>query len=670
MAITVIREGNRWVARFPWDVATKDVVKAAGFRFDGTTKTWWTDKPEVAAKLGGDTREAVSAINAAREASRRAQEASIAASRAAGSDFKVPLSAACRAAGIDFLPYQRAGVEFAMQRRDSLVADEMGLGKTIQVLGLVNCDPSIKNMLVICPASLKLNWQREAKRWLAREMPVEIVNGGAFPASGVAIINYEMVGKRRADIDRVQWDLLVADESHYLKNPKAQRTHNVLGKWDRDPSRRVEPIRARRRMFLTGTPVLNRPVELWPLLHNLDPQGMGRNWKAFVTRYCAGHQTQWGWDVTGASNLDELQGRLRASIMVRRLKSQVLTELPAKRRQIIALTPETAEAKAAVKAEAEFVRDTEARLAKLRAELEALSDDEASEAYQAAAYRLREAQAVAFTETSKVRHRVALAKLPQVIDHVRDCLDAVPKLVLWAHHHDVVDQLAEALGDYGVLRADGRDSVQARDAAVQKFQSDDAARVIVCGIGAMGVGHTMTAASHAIFAELDWVPGNLSQAEDRCHRIGQRDAVLVQHLVLDGSLDARMCQMIVDKMGVIEAAVDNGGTLPGVAKVAMPVEHAPETSGKVTERSFGDAAADLPVAQVRAIHEAVRLLAGMCDGAYTLDGAGFNKLDTGFGHDLANQAGLSQRQAQAARRMVLKYVRQIPAPLYAIVKGG
>lgn len=659
MTITVTREGDRWVARFPWSVEAKDIVKAAGFRFDPPRKLWWTDRPEIAAKLSGDTSALAEAVRSAAEA----REASVLASRATDAQIEIPLSEAARARGMGYFPFQRAGVAFCLSREAALLADEMGVGKTIQALGVINADASIRNVLVICPASLKLNWLREARLWLAREMPVALVNG-TLPAGGFCVTNYDMIAKQRAWIDSVEWDLLISDEAHFLKNDKAQRTRAVLGKWDRDEAKRVAPIRARRKLFLTGTPVLNRPVELWPLLHALDREGLGRNWQAFVTRYCAGHKKPAGWrgplvwDVSGASNLAELQAKLRASIMIRRLKADVLTELPAKRRQIIALQPQTARARKAVEDEARLTRETEAKLAALRAAVEALDPETAQDRYEAAALALREAEKVAFAETSLVRHEVELAKLPQVIEHLSDLLDGSDqKLVVFAHHHDVLDELHAALAAFGALKADGRDSVPARDERVQRFQSDPAARVIVCGITAMGVGHTLTAASHVVFASLDWTPGNLLQAEDRCHRIGQRDSVLVQHIVLDGSLDARMTELIVGKMGVIADALD---TAPAAR---MPLRSPAEPASEQKPVS----ATGMPSEVKDAVRASLRLLAGVCDGAFARDDVGFNGRDARFGHSLAGQERLSDRQAEVALAMLRKYRRQIPADLYAVM---
>ncbi|MBO0736574.1 MAG: SWF/SNF helicase family protein, partial [Alphaproteobacteria bacterium] len=425
------------------------------------------------------------------------------------------------------------------------------------------------------------------------------------------------------------------------------------------------------------------------------------------------------------SNLDELQGRLRASVMVRRLKQDVLTELPDKRRQVVPLRPQTKVERDALKSEEPHKQAIE-KVQRLKAELEKLDPVAAQQAYEAMAAELHEAQATAFTETSKVRHEVGLAKVPQCVEHIKDVLDGSDgKLVVWAHHHDVIDALVEAIAGHlghhtAVLEADGRMSAAHRDEAVQAFQSNPDARVIVCGIAAMGTGHTLTAASHEVFCELDWTPGRVEQAEDRLHRIGQRDNVLAQHLIYDGSLDARMLGLLVGKANVIKAALDAPDTvLPAVEPVAIPEAPKPEKSrvqqildrhqfrpvcercggrvrqitdpfngktawecvaecGWIGSQRLPEASVpapeapksdELPRTQVQAIHQALRILDGSCDGAIAKDDVGFNGTDTGFGKSLAAQEWLTQRQAKAARKMLLKYHRQIPPDLYATLKG-
>jgi SWI/SNF-related matrix-associated actin-dependent regulator of chromatin subfamily A-like protein 1 len=532
----------------------------------------------------------------------------------------------------------------------------MGLGKTIQALGVVNADPSVKSVLVICPASLRLNWQREAERWLVRPMSIGIANQ-TFPETDLVIINYDILRKHRESLRSRTWDLLVVDECHYLKNPKTIRTIEVLGKWHRDPKLALSPIPARRRLYLTGTPIVNRPIELWPILHSTG-RPEWRNWRAYVERFCDGEQTRWGWDVKGASNLGELQEILRSTIMVRRLKKDVLTDLPAKRRQVIELPANGA--LDVVRSENAAWRQREAVLEALQTAVELAKASEDPADYEAAVQALREGYMVAFTEMSALRHETARAKVPYVVEHVLEAVDSSGKVVLFGHHKDVLHAINEGLREGGtetVLLTGDMTAVE-RQASVDRFQTDDNVKVFIGTIGAAGVGITLTAASHVVFAELDWVPGNMSQAEDRCHRIGQSESVLVQHLVLEDSLDARIAKTIVEKQDVIDRALDKAasavdrswGTMITVADVA---------TRNVTCAEIDEEAADIPVTEVVEIHEKLRRLAMMCDGARSIDGAGFNKCDSAIGKSLAARPSLTPKQAALGRRLVHKYRRQL-----------
>jgi SWI/SNF-related matrix-associated actin-dependent regulator 1 of chromatin subfamily A len=562
MAISVIRQGDRWIARFPWSVEVKDIVKAAGFRFDGPSRTWYTLDEAVARRLDPATAEAAVA-----EANR-----SIAMSRAVATTMAVPAPA-----GLAYYDYQEAGVAYALARKDTLIADEMGLGKTIQAIGLINSDPSIRKVLIICPATLKINWRLELQKWLVVPRSIAIANG-QWPNADIVITNYDILKKWRlgdgSAIDAVDWDLLVVDEAHYLKNEKTQRTKLVLGNGER-----LLPIKAKRKLFLTGTPIVNRPRELWTLLHALDPHDLGRNFFAFGKRYCAAHQTALGyWDFNGASNTEELQQRLRAKFMIRRLKADVLTELPPKQRQIIVLTPDRA-ARATIAAE--------------RA-VWGLAEDADDNAYADAVSRLRQ-RGIPFEEIARRRHDTAVAKIPQVIEHLRDCLDAEEKVVVFVHHHDVAHAIEAAFPEMQPAVLTGETAMGVpRQMAIERFQADPRCRLFIASIMAAGVGITLTAARLAVFAELDWVPGNVSQAEDRLHRIGQISPVLVQHLVFDGSIDARMASVNIQKQVVIEAAVDSpiAAVRMSEAQAAMVAEA--NRPGAVADNGPPDYGDDIP----------------------------------------------------------------------------
>lgn len=588
-----------------------------------------------------------------------------AASRATDADINIPAPE-----GLAYLPYQRAGIAYAAGKQAVLIGDEMGLGKTIQAIGLINLDPTIQKVLVLCPASLRLNWKREIEKWATRPLKVAVANGGQakdFPKGefDVLVMNYDILAKHRERVDAHTWDLLISDESHLLKNPKSQRTQAVLGKVSK--GQRVKaPITARKKVFLTGTPIVNRPLELWPLVEALDPADMGRNFFYFAKRYCNATLNRWGWDFSGASNLDELQRRLREKFLVRRLKADVLVDLPAKRRQVIEIPANGAAGAVAEEmrvwnSHKELIADLEQRLADLRAQEAYDLDLGILDVEEMLAARLGQAKKTAFTEMAKVRHATALAKVPHVIEHLEAALEEGP-VVCFAHHKDVVEAIKAGFPGK-VVALTGETPMAERQANVDAFQAG-AVDLFIGNIQTAGVGITLTRSAHVVFAELDWTPGNLSQAEDRCHRIGQVESVLVQHLVLEGSLDAEMSQKLIEKQAVIDKALDTPTAEVSFGRTVTEVDI------ELKPDVIAQQAALLSPEQVLAIHTGLRMLAGVCDGARSLDGSGFNRFDTNIGKSLAAQSTLSPKQALYGAKLVVKYGKQLPADLVTIAKGG
>lgn len=443
-------------------------------------------------------------------------------SRATDADVHIPAPQ-----GLAYLPYQKAGIAAMLRRKHVLLADEMGLGKTIQAIGLINADTSISNALIICPASLKLNWARELRKWLVRPMSVGVANGGNLPSADIIVINYDILNKHYEALTAKEWDIIISDEAHYIKNKDSMR------------SKLERSLKAKRRVRMTGTPIVNRPAELWALVADMEPR-FSSYWK-FVRRYADARQTRYGWDVSGASNLDELHDILRSTIMIRRKKADVLKELPPKTRRLVELDLYDSS-----------LADIVTRLNALAEKVDLCETDD----YEAAVSKL-ESQTEIFTEISRLRHELALAKAPYVAHYVASILREYDdrKIVVFAHHRDVVDVLMQELLEFNPVKVTGEDSISDRQQAVDKFQNDPSVRVFVGNIRAAGVGLTLTASSHVVFAELDWAPANVTQAEDRCHRVGQRDNVLVEHVVVNGSLDARMAQLLLHKQQIIEQAV-------------------------------------------------------------------------------------------------------------------
>lgn len=406
-------------------------------------------------------------------------------------------------------PFQVEGVrllrEILRTHPGALLADDMGLGKTVQAAEIINQARAACRVLVVCPASVVLNWRNELRAWCPARR-VRTILDAAAPARGVFVVNYDRLDAWAGILERWAPGFVVADESHYLKNHEAARTKAFYS------------IPTTRRLFLSGTPALNRPRELWTTLRAcgaLPKQYAART--NFGKRYCAAYLDRRGaWDDSGASNLDELREHM-ARVMVRREKSEVLKDLPPKTRQIIPLSGPAAA---------------------LRRELAAV---QAAGGWDAVCSKLEAGEPVGLGEVAKARHELGLAKVKAAIEHVKGVLESEPQVVVFAHHRAVLQLLEDAFAGYGCTVVHGGVQPAKRQAEVERFQRGDA-RVFLGQIQAAGVGLTLTAARVAVFVEPSYVPAELDQAEDRLHRIGQTDNVLIQYLVFDGSLDARMLQ--------------------------------------------------------------------------------------------------------------------------------
>jgi SWI/SNF-related matrix-associated actin-dependent regulator 1 of chromatin subfamily A len=613
----------------------KDALKAAGIspqkdQYSGAwSLNWWQTLPaeEVAARA-----------------------ASLEASKAEAAELVIPLTDWCRERSFDYFPFQKAGIATAIERiragKGVLFGDEMGLGKTLQLIGLVQLMPDVHNVLIEVPASLKINWRKEIGRWLVREHEITVLEG-TKPIPGLAahvtsrpvdvrivIVNYDILYAWVAELSTVAWDLRGRDEAHKLKNPKARRTGAAMA---------IVPVIGKADM--TGTPIPNNVMEGYTIFSDLDPVEFA-NWRQFRNRYSF-HR----------DNLGELQQRLRSTIMVRRLKRDVLKELPAKRRQVIEM-PVTSETRAAIEAELAVSRVYEDRLQELKAAVELAKVAENQDQYDAAVAALKEGAQVAFTEMSLVRHATALAKVPDVIRHVETILEEGHKVIIFAYHRDVMEAYRT---HFNAARIWGGMSGEAKDAEVERFQNDPTCTTFVGQYEAAGVGLTLTAADYVVCAELDWVPGNVSQAEDRAHRIGQQGQVLIQHLVLEGSLDATMAQRLVDKQDVIDKSLDD----PIVAREAAEPVVPTKSSVTVTRKEIAEAP-EVSEPLRAAIHLGLQMLAGVCDGARKLDGAGFNRFDSEIGKSLAGAGRLTNKQCVLGKKLVTKYRRQLPENLLEV----
>lgn len=512
-----LKTQGRYVQIRPDNATERELLRRSAWKKVRDVDEWRTSKTEEVACLRPMLSAAALAKLKHRESLEQLKELR---SSCSDDDYEVPMPP-----GVELYPYQRGGIRWLVENPCTLLADDMGLGKTIQVIGLLNVKPELKRILIVCPASLKENWKREIQRFSVTDREITIIQGrkGWRKHKGITILNYDILDALNDDIACTEWDLIVLDESHYIKTRKAKRTTCVLG------GKNHKALKANRRVCLTGTPLLNKPVEIYTSLRWLDPVSWPSA-KRFEQEFC-GWRAPWEDEAGGHSNSAKLQRLMRRSVMIRRQKADVLKDLPPKTRQVIALPP---------------VDGVDQLGAEIKAMVERMGFDKAVANLQGFSPD--------FAEIAAVRRDTAIAKIPFVIGHVKDLLESVDKVIVFGHHQQVIKEIAEAFK--GSVSISGKTPQHKRQGIVDKFQTDPDCRVFVGNIQAAGVGLTLTAASTVVFAEEDWTPGAISQAEDRCHRIGQRDNVLIHHLVFKGSIDGFMIEKIVAKQAVIESCVN------------------------------------------------------------------------------------------------------------------
>jgi SWI/SNF-related matrix-associated actin-dependent regulator 1 of chromatin subfamily A len=425
--------------------------------------------------------------------------------------------------GGELHPFQRAGVRYALQRRRTFIADEQGLGKTVQALATLEADDAFP-AVVVCPASMKLTWEREAGHWLPHRR-VAVLDGRTdatwteeAEAAEITVLNYDILEAHSERIAGRTPRALVLDESHYVKNPGAQRTKTAL-----DLSERLSD--GALRLALTGTPILNRPDELVSqlrVLGRLSEFGSG----ARLTRR-----------FRSAGSDDRLHWNLRARCYVRRTKQQVLPQLPSKRHDTVPIL---------------LSNDQEYRLAEndVIAWLQTLPLDlRTLDAKVAAALRAEQ-----LVRLNNLRQLAARGKLPTALAWITDFLESGEPLVVFAEHVAIQRTVLERFP--GAVHILGADSTPERQRAVDSFQSVDGPQLMVCSMRAASQGITLTRASNVAFLELDWTPARHDQAEDRLHRIGQESAVTAWYLLAPDTIDETMAQVLERKRSLIDAVTD------------------------------------------------------------------------------------------------------------------
>lgn len=439
-----------------------------------------------------------------------------------------------------FLGFQKVGIKFLVARETALLADDMGLGKTVQVAGALSLLRP-KRAIILTLASLKINWLRELTLWVPKKYKYHIVYKikETIPQDAeIIILNYDLLIHKKVfdQLKNRDYDVLVLDEAHNLSNMKAKRTGKVFN------NRGLVRI-AKRTYALTGTPVRNRPKDFYVMLRVLAPEVIAPylDYESFVMRYCGGYRDSYGvLQDNGASNIEELNERLK-TFMLRRRKEEVLKELP----KVIEKTVEL----------------------ERTAEIEAVLREEENLLENMNEFNPNSELGVQAT----IRRQLGEAKLKQILEYLDNLLKTEDKVVVFAYHKNVINAIRLHLRGCMVRCVQGGMDAKMKQFEVDLFVNDPSSRLFVGQITAAGFGidGLQKVANHVVFAELDWVPGNLEQARDRVVRIGQTKPVMVHYLVVPDSLESVMLASVIKKGKVIAKLLEQKSNTEGEIEMTL-----------------------------------------------------------------------------------------------------
>jgi SNF2 family DNA or RNA helicase len=432
------------------------------------------------------------------------------------------------------LDHQKEAIQKLVENKKFILADDMGLGKTTSTI-IAALETGAKKVLIICPASLKINWQREIENYSQRT--TSIIEGKKWDDADFVIINYDIIKnfhddkkKDASTIINSKFDLVIVDEAHYIQNSQAQRTKLI-----NDIGKKVDRV-----WLLTGTPITSRPINYYNLLNLIDSP-VAQNWMAFVKRYCNGFQFQAGrrkiWNVSGASNLEELRDRT-APLVLRRLKENVL-DLPEK-----IITPV-------------YLRLKSKEYEELMGEYYDWYDKSGES----------DSLTLQFTKLTKVRQVIADEKTKATIELCENIIEQGKKVIVFTNFTKSLELILEHFGKKAV-RLDGQMSQKERQLSVDRFQTEDDIMVFVGNIKAAGVGITLTAAEAVVMNDLSFLPSDHSQAEDRSYRYGQKNNVLVYYPIFDNTVEGIIYDILKKKKNIFETIMgDNANSMDSVEEI-------------------------------------------------------------------------------------------------------
>ena len=421
------------------------------------------------------------------------------------------------------LSHQKEAIQKLVENKKFILADDMGLGKTTSTI-IAALEAGSKKVLIICPATLKINWKREIENY--SDKSVYIAEGKKFSTdSDFVIINYDIIKNfhdpKKKDDSQVllaNFDLVIIDEAHYIKNAQAQRTKLI-----NDIVKNVDRL-----WLLTGTPMTSRPIDYFNLLSLVDSP-VAKNWMAYVIRYCEGYQFKAGprkvWNVMGASNLEELRDRT-VGLTLRRLKENVL-DLPDK-----IITPV-------------YLRLKSNQYEAVMGEYYDWYDKNPDES---------KSLTVQFSKLTKVRQIIADEKIAQTIEIAENIIEQDKKVIIFCNFTDSLNKITEHFGKTAV-KLDGSMSKVERQFSVDQFQENPKVKVFVGNIKAAGVGITLTAAEAVVMNDLSFLPSDHAQAEDRAYRYGQKNNVLVYYPIFDNTIEGIIYDILNNKKLVISTVM-------------------------------------------------------------------------------------------------------------------
>ena len=433
--------------------------------------------------------------------------------------------------------FQKEGVQFIINKGGrGLIGDEMGVGKTLQAIASAFLYSHEWPLLVICPASLKVNWRNELLKWLPgiSRKEIYLLDSKIHPSpfAKVWITSYNLVAKSEAILKSQVFEVIIADECHYVKNYSAKRSKVIIPMLQK----------AKRAIMISGTPVISRPAEIYNILTSLRPD-VFRSFKEFANRYCDPKEKFGHVDYSGSSNVKELYNLLSSTIMIRRLKSDVLTQLPPKIRQKVEIQVEVTHCKT-IRKKYNKIKNNEKNSKG--------DENKKSNSVQQNSSDINQFVIESYSLTAK-------AKIKGVIDYISYLLENDCKFLVFAHHQEMMQAIQDEVVKANVhfIRIDGKTPVDTRGDAVHEFQSNALCKVAILSITAAGIGLTLTAANLVIIAEMAWSPSTMIQAEDRVHRIGQKKSVNIHYLFGPGTLDEYIWPKIHEKLSVISSTLDN-----------------------------------------------------------------------------------------------------------------